>query len=298
VGPEGEHDLRGHWERSPAGLARVDGAGLRILCYRSRRHPSVLPAAPFRSYLEERGLQHVIAARRETGATDAPGRELYSRCAKALFRVGPGASNGEAESDVRFDRRAGFPLELVPASDPTRARPGDRLSFVLLHRGDPLAGALLRAVSKGKPGEVQEVRTDEEGRARIEIDAPGTWLISAVHMVGAPPETGADWESFWASLVFEIPRPPAAEPSEEEARRDDGEAPPAREQRSGRRVRMPAAARTGTLSAERVGAARAKRRLPWPRAIPASVIPKTRRETGTGPRIGRPWTPGICSSMS
>jgi hypothetical protein len=33
----------------------------------------------------------------------------------------------------------------------------------------------------------------------------GAWLVKTVHMVPAPTDTGADWESLWASLTFEIP---------------------------------------------------------------------------------------------
>jgi len=31
------------------------------------------------------------------------------------------------------------------------------------------------------------------------------WLLSAVHMIDAPPGSGARWESLWSSLTFELP---------------------------------------------------------------------------------------------
>jgi len=37
------------------------------------------------------------------------------------------------------------------------------------------------------------------------LPRPGVWLVKVVHMVPAPKDTGADWESLWASLTFEIP---------------------------------------------------------------------------------------------
>jgi len=31
------------------------------------------------------------------------------------------------------------------------------------------------------------------------------WLVKAVHMIPLPKDGDADWESFWASLTFELP---------------------------------------------------------------------------------------------
>ena len=36
------------------------------------------------------------------------------------------------------------------------------------------------------------------------LDRDGVWLVKAVQMDHAPQGTGADWESFWASVVFQI----------------------------------------------------------------------------------------------
>ena len=44
-------------------------------------------------------------------------------------------------------------------------------------------------------------RTDRNGRVTFALDS-GVWMIKAVHMVPAPPASGADWESFWSSLTF------------------------------------------------------------------------------------------------
>jgi uncharacterized GH25 family protein len=46
-------------------------------------------------------------------------------------------------------------------------------------------------------------RTDSAGRVAFAITKPGLWLIKTVHMIEAPPDSGADWESLWASLTFE-----------------------------------------------------------------------------------------------
>ena len=42
-------------------------------------------------------------------------------------------------------------------------------------------------------------------RVSFAFAKPGAWLVKSVHMVPAPAKSGADWESLWASLTFELP---------------------------------------------------------------------------------------------
>src|SRR6185503_3389608 len=72
----------------PAGAVRVGERGAAMLLYRGTPQPIVLEAAKFESYLREEGLEHVLAARAKAGNSDAPGRERFGRCAKALLAVG------------------------------------------------------------------------------------------------------------------------------------------------------------------------------------------------------------------
>ena len=68
----------------------------------------------------------------------------------------------------------------------------------------PLAGALVVAFNQRSPYHRLRARSDQNGRATFAIDEPGPWLVKAVHMVPAAAGTNADWESFWASLTFEM----------------------------------------------------------------------------------------------
>ena len=77
----------------------------------------------------------------------------------------------------------------------------------LLLDGAALSGALVVARPKADPAADRRARTDAEGRVTLELDRPGPWLVTSVHMLAAPKETGADWESLWASLTFEVPAP-------------------------------------------------------------------------------------------
>ncbi len=79
----------------------------------------------------------------------------------------------------------------------------------LLYQGRPLAGALIVAFQHDRAQEEKSMaRSDTDGRVRLPLRRAGRWLVKAVHMVPAPPGSGAEWESLWASLTFEMP--PAA----------------------------------------------------------------------------------------
>lgn len=199
AGPDDERPVAGLDGSEPAGLLRIEKPGTYVIGYRSARTPHELPGAAFETYLSEDGLEHVSAARKARGQTDQPGREVFSRCAKALLRVG-----GDAPA-AGFDRRLGFTLELVPRANPFALRPGDTLPVAVLYEGWPLKNVLVVARRAGAADQAASVRTDSDGVARLAVSAPGRWLVSAVHMVPAPADVDADWESFWASLTFELP---------------------------------------------------------------------------------------------
>ena len=81
---------------------------------------------------------------------------------------------------------------------------GSALSVQLLYLKQPISGVLVSAVSKEHPDESIESRTDVDGRARLILSHSGTWLIKAVHMIRLEDDNKADWESYWASLLFHL----------------------------------------------------------------------------------------------
>jgi uncharacterized GH25 family protein len=199
----GETAIPGVPNTEPAGFVSFPSTGFRTLVYDSRREPVELDGAKFEEYLREEGREKVISLRKERGQSAAPGREVYSRCAKALVAVG-----GKAAGERGYDRVAGLPLELVPEKSPYALTGGGELPVRLLYQGKPLEDVLVVALQKGRAGEAVSARSDRKGRVALRLDRPGAWLVKAVHMIPAPKEAGADWESFWASLTFEIPAAP------------------------------------------------------------------------------------------
>lgn len=187
----------GDGERAVGGTAGGDPAGYidsisanAMVGYRSRpvRHGDMSPAR-FESYLREEGLERVIESRSASGDAQKPGREIFSRSAKAWIARGAGG---------RFDGIFGFRFEIVLDSDPHADIP---LSARVLFEGRPVHGVLVSAIHRASGRKVSD-RSDTEGRVALPVRGGGLWLVKAVHMVPAA-VAGADWESIWATLSFE-----------------------------------------------------------------------------------------------
>lgn len=192
-----ERPVEGLPGADPAGLIRIEEPGLSILVYRSNHATAELDAEKFEQYLAEEGLERIVAERARRGERRKPSREVYSRSVKALVFVGADRSGS--------DRPVGLSLELVAEKSPEVLRPGQALPVRLLWEGRPLEGALVVAMSRHDPSRKLSSRTDRQGRVSLSLPAAGIWLVKSVHMVPAPKGTGADWESLWASLTFEVP---------------------------------------------------------------------------------------------
>ncbi len=208
--------VRGLEGKRIAGIVRPATAGDHIVAYVSRPVATEIEPKHFETYLLEDGLERALAERRDRGERDEPGRERYTRCAKALLGVG-GAMSASP------DRALGLPVELIALSDPgALAGAGGSFEAELRFKGKPSKDALVVAVNREDPGRKLRARSDSRGRVRFDLPRGGAWLISAVVMRRV--EAGdslpsADWESFWASLTFEAPiadvaAAEAVEPSE------------------------------------------------------------------------------------
>ncbi len=193
----GEQPIGGLPGTDPAGFVRIDRPGLFVVGYRSHRSRVTLEAEKFEKYLAEEGLDRILEARRGPGEQGKPGREVYSRCAKAILIAG-----GRGRP---FDRTLGFTLELLLEKAPAAWRPGAEIRFRILHEGRALPGALVKAICRDEADKTLSARSSPDGRFAFRLGRKGVWLVKAVHMVPAPKDADADWESLWASLTFELP---------------------------------------------------------------------------------------------
>lgn len=193
---KGRRPLIGRDGANPAGLIGVFDPGLLIIGYFSNPSAVAQTAEKFTEYLKEEGLDAVAALRARHGQ-NGPVRELFLRCAKTLVLAGPpDAKQG--------DRPLGFTLELVAERNPYMMTAGQELPIRLTYQGRPLPGALVVAMNRDASSRLS-ARSDKDGRVRLRLPGAGMWMIKAVHMIPAPPEVQAEWQSFWASLTFELP---------------------------------------------------------------------------------------------
>ena len=193
-------------QRDPAGMARLTESGLQVVSFENKPTYLELPGDRFNSYLQAEGLESILEAREQTGASDQLGREAYSRCAKSILWVG---SDLPADGDVALHSTpVGLTLELLPETNPYVLKAPAPLTVQLLYEGQPVPGALVMALNKRAPNEVQRVQSGPDGRAEFDLRRSGLWLVKAVHMVPAAAEAPEDWRSYWGSLTFELPAGP------------------------------------------------------------------------------------------
>jgi hypothetical protein len=182
------------WPMDAGALAAVPVGSAGLISWDSQPSLIELSGDEFTAYLREDGLAEALADRADAGQSKLPGRERYRRCLKVLLQ--PGA----------FAVKTGQALELVPQSEPLTPALDAVRPFVLLLQGKPLSGARVRAWSWRGPNLVTiSGRTGTDGVARFELPHAGRWMISTVHMMRLTAVKEADWESFWASLTFDVP---------------------------------------------------------------------------------------------
>lgn len=153
----------------------------------------------FAAYLDLEGLDSIPARHDARGLPRDDISEIYTRCAKTLVAV------GDASGDE--DRATGMRLELVAGENPLTLTPGAEMSFTLLWEGKPLGDTQVALFRKGVDGSDATrtiTRTDDGGRASFTIPGNGTYMAAGVHMIEAPADRNADWQSYWASLTFGV----------------------------------------------------------------------------------------------
>jgi uncharacterized GH25 family protein len=191
----GEQPINGLENIDPAGWFRADGQSTAVIAYRSSGSFTELPAEKFEDYLRLEGLDRIIDMRAARGERTKPGRERFYRFAKALLA-------GKTPS-AAATQPLGLGYEIVPDGDPTM--PSAAFRARVLHGGKPLAGALVVAMPHSDPSARLMARSDSRGAFSFMLPRAGVWLIKSVHMTRASFFSDADWDSLWASVVFESP---------------------------------------------------------------------------------------------
>ena len=159
-----------------------------------------LEAQEFNAYLESDGVPDFLAARRASGEITKAARERYQKHIKAMVQV------GDTRSDA-YATALGYPAELIPLTNPYALETGAPLRLRVLVDGQPVANQYV--VSGGRTpagGRIAAAgyRSDSEGIVHVPIRAVGQWYVKFIHMAKVASDSTVDYESKWASLVFEL----------------------------------------------------------------------------------------------
>jgi hypothetical protein len=201
VGPEGKPDLRSVLkpDQQRDAVISFPAASTQILVFQSNHATSVLPSIRFNDYLKAEGLTPALDIRARTGKTDAPGREIYSRNAKALIRVG----NPGSQPEPLITSPVGLPLEIVPLRNPYTLGMGEDLPVQILYLGRPLAGAMVMLTNLEFDGQALETKiSDKAGHASFAVPHVGTWLVNVLWTQPIKGNPDADFDTTFSSLTF------------------------------------------------------------------------------------------------
>jgi uncharacterized GH25 family protein len=182
---------------------RFTTPGAQILVLTTSNAQSELPGLRFDAYLKDEGLTPAIDARANAKANDKPGRELYSRRAKALVQVGPAPTMPQA----LVTRPVGLTLEIVPEVDPYVVGASESVPVRVIYQGKPLTGALVKLNNldfDGRP--VQQVMTDAAGRAVFKVPRFGAWQLNVIWTKALNGNAKGDFETVFSSLTLGFPR--------------------------------------------------------------------------------------------
>lgn len=206
VGPGGTVDRRAdlHLDSGASDAElRFAAPGTYLVVLTTNHASSNLPAIRFNDYAKTEGLVPALAVRAKAGTADTPGREIYSRRAKALVEIGTTTA-----PQPWVTKPLGLTLEIVPERNPYALKPDEALPVRVYYDGRPLAGALVKLTNldfDAKP--VRAATTDTGGRAVFGIPFRGLWQMNVIwtkQIAGTPQ---ADFDTTFSSLTFGTTRP-------------------------------------------------------------------------------------------
>jgi uncharacterized GH25 family protein len=203
IGPDGV--VTDHQAELRAGTMDKDhlltfGApGTHVLILETSHAESTLPGLRFNDYLKQEGLTPALDLRARTKTESQPGREIYSRRAKALVQVGPAS----AIPQPWVTRPVGLSLEIVPEINPYAQGAGRAVPVFVLFNGKRLPGAtvmLNNLAFDGRP--LATIVTDAQGRAVFQAPRTGAWQLNVLWTQPLKGNPKANYDTTFSSLTF------------------------------------------------------------------------------------------------
>jgi uncharacterized GH25 family protein len=157
-----------------------------------------LEAKSFNEYLTEDGIPDTLAERERDKELDKNIRERYSKHVKTLFQVG----NKQTDN---YKQILGYPVEIVPRTNPYKLKTSDTFEFLCLKDGKSLANQfVMTGRDDGTNLRIGEnIRTDKKGIAKVKLTGTGKWYVKFINMTKLN-DPKINYESKWATFTFEI----------------------------------------------------------------------------------------------
>lgn len=178
----------------PVATIRPAVPGYHIVTFVTQSRTAELPPEKFRLYVQKKGLEAAIG---DTPLQTGRVSEIYTRHSKVILAV------GKNPPGTGYLKNVGLKLELIPGKNLPAWKANSPLTLQLLYKGKPLHGAQVQLFSPGRWKHRIKVTTDTDGRISTRVPHGGMWVADAVHLIPSS-DRKHDWESFWASLTFEV----------------------------------------------------------------------------------------------
>ena len=171
--------------------------GTKVFAMKSNAAFIELDAEKFNSYLKEDGLEDIYDWRVKNKQENLGAKEFYSRYSKLIVQVGD-------KLDETWKSDVGHRLEIIPSQNPGSLKSGDFMGCKVVYEGKAVPHIQVKVWGHvGNKIFLQNIYSETDGSIKFPISANGTWMVSTVKMEKSK-NPKADWESTWASLVFNI----------------------------------------------------------------------------------------------
>lgn len=158
-----------------------------------------LEAKDFNEYLSHDGIPDTLAERKRDKELTKKVRERYSKHVKIIFQAG-------AKQSDNYKTALGYPVEIVPVTNPYSLKSGNTFEFQCLKDGKPLVNQFVMTGREDATGKLivgKNVRTDKNGTAKFKLDGAGKWYVRFINMTRLT-DPNLNYESKWATLTFQI----------------------------------------------------------------------------------------------
>ena len=188
----------------PAIHNNSDTAGLHRVALETSENIIVYPSwNKFTNFLDYHGLNNIVDLHTDQQLPHTDIKERYYRSAKTLYQVvdGNASIKPRQSSEQKALAPTGSKFEIITLTNPYSEI--KELSVQILYEGTPLASRQVEMFWKGSKLVRLTSLSDDKGIATFQLLGNGDYMFNSVHVV-RPDNEGVHWESYWASITFEL----------------------------------------------------------------------------------------------